>query len=266
MSSLLSSKGLDNLQEVEALKLNFFNQEQMDLLDKKRIPRHVAIIPDGNRRWAKNRELHSNSGHHYGADILMDVVKSGVELGIKTMTFYTFSTENWHRNPEEVSGLLWLLQTYLSDKCSEMLEWGIKFQCIGDMEKLPPDLYHTIQETKIATASCDKIEMVLAVNYGSRDELCRAIKSMCRDFSQDVIKKENITADLVSSYLDTNQWPDPELLIRTSGEMRISNFLLWQLSYSEIYVSNVLWPDYRPYHLFEAIYNYQLRERRLGGP
>jgi len=266
MSSLLEAKSLCDLENIKTVPRIFFSQEQMNLLDKGRIPRHVAIIPDGNRRWAKKLELNSNTGHHQGADILMDVVKSGQELGIKTLTFYTFSTENWHRDSDEVHGLLWLLQTYLSDKCQEMLEWGIRFQCIGDLSKLPIDLYNTIQETKLATASCKGIEMVLAVNYGSRDELCRAIKAMINDCSEEKIKEENITAELVSSYLDTHQWPDPELLIRTSGEMRISNFLLWQLSYSEIYVSNVLWPDYRPYHLFEDIYNYQKRERRLGGP
>lgn len=261
MSSLIESR---DESAISALR-TFFSKEQMALLDKTRVPKHVAIIPDGNRRWAKREEFHSNDGHRYGADILMDIVKSGRELGIKTMTFYTFSTENWHRDPEEVAGLMWLLQTYLSDKCNEMIEWGIRFQCIGDLSKLPLDLYHTIQETKLATSNCDKIDMVLAVNYGSRDELCRAIQSIAVDFSQEKIHKENITTDLVSSYLDTHNFQDPELLIRTSGEMRISNFLLWQLSYSEIYVSNVLWPDYRPYHLFEAIYNYQQRKRRLGG-
>jgi len=266
MNSLVSSNVLPDLKIEKTSPVVYFSNEQLSLLNSNRIPKHVAIIPDGNRRWAKNRELQSNSGHNQGADILMDVVKSARELGIKTLTFYTFSTENWHRDPEEVSGLLWLLHTYLSDKCNEMIEWGIKFQCIGDLEKLPLDLYNTIQETKLKTAHCDKINMVLAVNYGSRDELCRAIKSIVVDYSQELITKENITPDLVSSYLDTHEWPDPELLIRTSGEMRISNFLLWQLSYSEIYVSNVLWPDYRPNHLFEAIYNYQQRQRRLGGP
>lgn len=266
MSSLVSSKILDDLQRGDTPSFVYFSHDQLSLLDPKRIPKHVAIIPDGNRRWAKNRELQSGNGHSQGADILMDVVKSGRELGVKTMTFYTFSTENWHRDAEEVAGLFWLLQTYLSDKCDEMLEFGIKFQCIGDLEKLPVDLYNTILDTKQKTAHCNKIEMVLAVNYGSRDELCRAIKTMMSDHSAKKIAEEDITADLVSSYLDTHEWPDPELLIRTSGEMRISNFLLWQLSYSEIYVSNVLWPDYRPNHLFEAIYNYQQRQRRLGGP
>jgi undecaprenyl diphosphate synthase len=266
MSSLLEAKVVPELENNRPNRHVFFTPEQLSLLDKERIPKHVAIIPDGNRRWAKKLELNSSSGHREGADILMDVVKSGQEMGIKALTFYTFSTENWHRNTDEVHGLLWLLQTYLSDKCQEMLDFDIRFQCIGDLSKLPADLYNTIVETKKVTANCKGIEMVLAVNYGSRDELCRAIKKMVDDCKEDKIKEENITAELVSSYLDTNQWPDPELLIRTSGEMRISNFLLWQLSYSEIYVTSVLWPDYKPHHLFDAVYKYQQRERRLGGP
>lgn len=246
--------------------IQFFSQEQMSLLDQTRIPKHVAIIPDGNRRWAKKESFHPNEGHHHGADILMDVVNSAQEIGIKTLTFYTFSTENWNRDPDEVAGLMWLIQNYLSDKCSEMIKSGVKFDCIGDMRGVSASLYQTIQETKKATAHCEKIDMVLAINYGSRDEICRAIQSIAADCSAQKIMTENITQELISSYLDTHKWSDPELLIRTSGEMRISNFLLWQLSYAEIYVSNVLWPDYRPNHLFQAIYNYQQRHRRLGGP
>lgn len=265
MSSLVESDTLC-MQDKSQFPLNFFKAEQLALLDKARIPQHVAIIPDGNRRWAKKEEFSSKEGHACGADILMDVVKSGRELGIKTMTFYTFSTENWLRSEEEVQGLLWLLQSYLNDKCCEMIEWGIRFYAIGDLSGLPDGLRKTIEETTISTLSCDKIEMVLAINYGSRDEICRAIKSIASDYSNEKITLKNITTELVSSYLDTKKWPDPELLIRTSGEMRISNFLLWQLSYSEIYVSNVLWPDYTPEHLFQAIYSYQKRQRRLGGP
>lgn len=262
MSSLVDLNGVSALQE--QIQPRFFSKEQMALLDKTKVPQHVAIIPDGNRRWAKREEFDSGDGHREGADILMDIVKSGRELGIKTMTFYTFSTENWHRESEEVAGLMWLLETYLSNQCQEMIDWGIRFQTIGDLSKLPIDLKDTVVETKLATSKCDKITMVLALNYGSRDELCRAIQSIVTDCSEEKIQRENITDELVSTYLDTYPFQDPELLIRTSGEMRISNFLLWQLSYSEIYISNVLWPDYRPYHLFEAIYNYQQRERRLG--
>lgn len=243
----------------------YFSAEQLALLDKGFVPKHVAIIPDGNRRWARQQEFSTNEGHHQGADILMDIVKSGKELGIKTMTFYTFSTENWQRAPEEVDALMWLLQTYLTDQKQEMLDCGIRFDCIGDLKRIPKELYDTIIETKAATAQCSQIEMVLALNYGSRDEICRAIQQVITDCENKKILKEQVSPQLFAQYLDTAPWGDPELLIRTSGEMRISNFLLWQLSYSEIYVSNVLWPDFRPYHLFEAVYSFQQRDRRLGG-
>lgn len=268
MSFLLSVKENEVTEKysLNELRSQFFSQEQMSLLSKTCIPKHVAIIPDGNRRWAKREIQHPNAGHHEGADILMDVVKSAQEIGIETLTFFTFSTENWHRDPAEVAGLMWVIQSYLNDKCAEMVDWGVRFECIGDASKLSEDLCQTIEATKKATAHCKKIKMVLAINYGSRDEICRAIKLIAADYSINKIDKESITEELVSSYLDTHKWSDPELLIRTSGEMRISNFLLWQLSYSEIYVSNVLWPDYRPNHLFQAVYNYQQRDRRLGGP
>lgn len=266
MSSLLDVNQLSDMQDVSLGKKVFFSQDEIKLLNLDQIPKHVAIIPDGNRRWAKKKELGSNDGHYEGADILMDIIKAGIELGIETMTFYTFSTENWKRDEAEVQGLMWLLQSYLSDKQNEMTELGCKFQTIGDLSKLSPELFDTIKEVKKTTFFCDKINVVLAINYGSRDELCRAIKSIACDYSDEKIKKENITEDLISSYLDTHSFGDPELLIRTGGEWRISNFLLWQLSYSEIYVSTVFWPDYRPHHLFEAIHQYQQRQRRLGGP
>lgn len=244
---------------------HYFSAEQLALLDKGFIPKHVAIIPDGNRRWARQQEFAQHEGHYQGADILMDIVKSGKELGIKTLTFYTFSTENWQRAPEEVDALMWLLQTYLTEQRQEMLDCGIRFNCIGDLTRIPQELYQTILETKAITAHCNAIEMVLALNYGSRDEICRAIKHLVVDCSENKLETEQITPQLFSQYLDTAAWGDPELLIRTSGEMRISNFLLWQLSYSEIFVSTVLWPDFKPYHLYEAIYSFQQRDRRLGG-
>lgn len=243
----------------------YFTPEQIALLDKGFIPKHVALIPDGNRRWARKQEFSTQEGHNQGADILMDIVKSGQELGIKTMTFYTFSTENWQRSPEEVDALMWLLQTYLTDQLQEMLDWGIRFDCIGDLTRIPEELYQTIVRIKAETAHCTGVEMVLALNYGSRDEICRAIKHVVADCREMKLQPEDLSPQIFSTYLDTAPWGDPELLIRTSGEMRISNFLLWQLSYSEIFVSTVLWPDFKPFHLFEAIYTFQQRDRRLGG-
>ncbi|HRD55862.1 MAG TPA: polyprenyl diphosphate synthase [Parachlamydiaceae bacterium] len=244
---------------------SFFTGEQLSLLDKTRIPKHIAIIPDGNRRWAKSKGFEPIEGHRHGADIFINVVKAGKELGVKAITFFTFSTENWQRDQDEVQGIFWIIHSYLKKKCSEMVELGIRFQTIGDLSKLPLFLLDTIAETKANTVSCSEIDMVLAINYGGRDELCRAIQGIAADCVSKKIGQENITAELVSAYLDTKKWPDPELLIRTSGEMRISNFLLWQLSYAEIYVSNILWPDYKACHLFDAVYNYQKRERRFGG-
>lgn len=246
----------------DTFRLPYFTQEQIEHINLSRIPKHIAIIPDGNRRWARKQELSSGEGHNQGADILMDVVKSGKELGVKVMTFYTFSTENWSRSPEEVEALMWLLQTYLTDQAQEMIDCGIRFNCIGDISKLPSYLIETIQKTKALTADCDKIEMVLALNYGGRDEICRAVKAILKEGKQE----EDITPSLISKHLDTAPWGDPDLLVRTSGEMRISNFLLWQLSYTEIVVTDVLWPDFQPRHLYEAIYTFQQRDRRLGGP
>ena len=255
----------DNLSQLPPSYCRFFSSAHIDGLDPKRIPKHVAIIPDGNRRWAHQQEFASSEGHRQGADILMDVVKSGIELGLEAMTFYTFSTENWQRSPAEVEGLMWLLHHYLTDQCQEMIDFGIRLQCIGDLSKLPKDLYQTIQEVKLKTAACTNIDMVLALNYGSRDEICRAIQSMVQDCTDQKLSKEEIKPETVSRYLDTSIWKDPELLIRTSGEMRVSNFLLWQLSYTEIHISDVLWPDFQPRHLYEAIYSYQQRNRRHGG-
>jgi undecaprenyl diphosphate synthase len=244
--------------------ISFFNPEQLALLDSTRVPKHVAIIPDGNRRWAKKQHSEVETGHRHGADILMDIVKSGKELGIKMMTFYTFSTENWTRSEGEVEALLWLLQCYLNEQLKTMLDWNIRLQCIGDLSDLPEDLIKTIEEIKLATAHCDGIEMVLAVNYGSRDEICRAVKALVNDCLEKKMNPQEINEKVFSSYLDTAYWKDPDLLIRTSGELRLSNFLLWQISYTEVFVSEILWPDFRPSHLLDAIIGYQQRERRLG--
>lgn len=243
----------------------FYTIEQLSTLDPQHIPQHVAFIPDGNRRWAKRLEFSSVEGHRHGADILMDIVKAGKEMGIKVMTFYFFSTENWLRAKEEVHALMWLLQTYLSEQCQTMIDNGIRFQCIGDLSKIPEDVYKTVQETKQATALCDKVELVLAINYGSRDEICRAVQAIAADHKNDKFSSKEIDERLISSYLDTATFPDPDLLIRTSGEMRISNFLLWQLSYTEIYAPKTLWPEFTPNHFLDAIMEYQKRERRLGG-
>lgn len=242
-----------------------YTAEQLSVLDKPRIPKHVAFIPDGNRRWARANGLPAAKGHQKGADILMDIVKAAKALGIKVVTFYIFSTENWSRNPLEVKALLYLLNTYLKTNCSVMQSNGIRMQSIGDLSRFPSGVRKTIETTKEATSACEDIQMVLALNYGARDELRRAAQKLCEDCINKVIHSKEVTETLISRYLDTSGWDDPDLLVRTSGEQRLSNFLLWQTSYTEIYSTPVLWPDFNSQHLLEAILEFQKRERRLGG-
>ncbi|WP_044044726.1 polyprenyl diphosphate synthase [Candidatus Protochlamydia amoebophila] len=244
---------------------SYFLPSQLESLNFSRIPQHIAIIPDGNRRWARKRLSSSNEGHREGADILMETVKAAKELGIKAITFYTFSTENWSRSFDEISALMLLFASYLSEQCDSMIQNGIKLETIGELDPLPEFLKDTLKETKKATCACDQIDLILAMNYGSRNELQRAFTRILDEVEQGNLKKEEVNETTIAQYLDTHQWPDPELLIRTSGEMRISNFLLWQISYTEIYIAPVLWPDFTPNHLLEAIVDYQKRERRWGG-
>lgn len=246
-------------------KTNRFHPLQLARLDFSRMPKHIAIIPDGNRRWAKKRLSSVKEGHREGADTLMEVVKAAKELGVAKITFYSFSTENWNRPPEEVTALMALFANYLSEQCEEMVQSGIKLETIGDLTALPAFLCQTIQETKIATRDCQRITLILALNYGSRNEICRAFRAMLEDYDHHCLKKEDVNEETISSYLDTHQWGDPDLLIRTSGELRVSNFLLWQISYSEIHIAPVLWPDFTPQHLIEAIVDFQGRQRRWGG-
>lgn len=242
-----------------------FHPSQLARLDRSRIPKHIAIIPDGNRRWAKQRLSTVYEGHREGADTLMEIVKAAKELGIEEITFYSFSTENWNRPPEEVMALMALMALYLTEQCEEMQQSGIKLETIGDVSALPSFLCEVIEQTKLATQECNKISLILALNYGSRNEICRAFQAMLNDYDQRSLKKEEINEKMISRYLDTNKWRDPDLLIRTSGELRVSNFLLWQISYAEIHVAPVLWPDFTPQHLIEAIIDFQGRERRWGG-
>jgi undecaprenyl diphosphate synthase len=243
---------------------SLFTSADLALLTQ-HIPRHVAIIPDGNRRWAKQQKKCFDLGHQAGADNIIEIVKAAKALGVKAVTFYLFSTENWTRSKIEVNALMWLLQKFLRDNVREMQEEGVRLRTIGDIHSLPKDALSSVQETMQATADCGEIDMVLALNYGARDEIRRAVRLIVHDYSMGKVQKEDVTEKLISSYLDTTPWGDPELLIRTSGEMRISNFLLWQLSYTEIYVSKLLWPDFKARDLLDAIIDFQKRERRLGG-
>lgn len=239
---------------------HYFTQDQMSQVAQDLIPEHVAIIMDGNRRWAKKQACNVTDGHRSGADSLMDIIKSAKELGMRFLTLFVFSTENWNREAEEVAGILWLFEAYIRDKIPEMVENRIRFQTIGDLSKFPPSVLSAIHDAKLATETCESMEVIFAMNYGARDEIKRAVQKIIKD----QVPADAITETTVASYLDTACYPDPDLLIRTSGELRISNFLLWQLSYAEIYVTPVLWPDFTPTLLLEAVLEFQNRERRIG--
>jgi undecaprenyl diphosphate synthase len=250
---------------LQAPQTIFFTHEQRRLLDQARLPKHVAIIPDGNRRWAKMMNDVPSEGHRAGAHVLMDVVRAGRELGVKAVTFYLFSTENWQRSQEEIGALMWLLQEFLLEHCQEMVDTGVRLRTIGAIDSLPPEVVHVVNETIAATADGTDIDMILALNYGGRDEIRRVVQQLCHEVRSEEIDPAEITEELIGKYLDTATISDPDLLIRTSGEMRISNFLLWQLSYTELYVTDVLWPNFTPNDFFDALVDFQRRQRRLGG-
>lgn len=243
----------------------FFTNEQRSLLHKEQLPKHVAIIPDGNRRWAKLMNGTASVGHRAGANVLMDIVRAGRELGVKAVTFYLFSTENWQRSQDEIAALMWLLQEFLVEHCQEMKDTGVRLKTIGDISSLPPEVVCVVKKTVVETTEGTDIDMILALNYGGRDEIRRVVQRLCQDSRDNQLDPAAITEEVINKYLDTAEFSDPDLLIRTSGEMRISNFLLWQLSYTELYVTDVLWPDFTPNDFFDALVDFQRRQRRLGG-
>lgn len=250
-------------QLVEA-KNRIYSEEELTLVKQKRVPHHIAIIMDGNRRWAKMQGLPPMFGHWKGAEVLTSVVRAASELGVKVLTVYAFSTENWGRSFEEVDALMHLFNHYLISQRESMVGEGVRLEAIGDLKKLPLFVKETLAETKEATAGGTKIDLILALNYGGRDDIRRAVVSMVEDYENGRLLKEQISEEAISRYLDTAKWPDPDILVRTSGEKRQSNFLLWQLSYSEFYHTEVLWPDFTERDLLLAVREFQSRERRLG--
>jgi undecaprenyl diphosphate synthase len=236
----------------------------MEEIDKEKLPRHVAIIMDGNGRWAKKKLLNRISGHIKGVNAVREVVTACRELGVKVVTLYAFSIENWKRPAEEVQALMGLLKEYLQKECPEMVRNNIRLNAIGRMEDLPPDVQKVLQETKKKTHHCDGMTLNLALSYGGRSEILHAVHGIVSDLQQGKIKPDEITIQRFSQYLWTHGIPDPDLLIRTSGEFRISNFLLWQIAYTELYVTDTLWPDFDRKELLKAIADYQSRERRFG--
>jgi undecaprenyl diphosphate synthase len=244
---------------------SYYSPEQLANLDPQNIPRHIAIIPDGNRRWARKQGLFSYSGHRRGADILIDIVRAAKQLGVRVITFYLFSTENWARHPEEIEILMKLIREMLIRERQTMLDNGVRACSIGDLSLMPLSVREIVEETKIVTAGCSDIDMIMALNYGSRDEICRATRKIVNDCQAGKIRAEEIDIPLFSRYLDTAPWRDPDLWIRTSGELRLSNYLLWQSAYAEIHISDRLWPDFNSEDLYSAIKEFQERDRRLGG-
>ncbi|MGQ9507869.1 MAG: isoprenyl transferase [Thermodesulfobacteriota bacterium] len=238
--------------------------EEVINLSKDKLPSHIAIIMDGNGRWAKRKNLHRINGHIKGVDAVREVVTTCRELGIKVLTLYAFSVENWKRPQEEVDALMGLLKEYLIKECPEMIKNNIRLTAIGRLEDLPQDIFKTLQETIQQTKECDGMILNLALSYGGRSEILHAIRGILSDFREGRIKEEEINSQLFSRYLWTCGIPDPDLLIRTSGEFRISNFLLWQIAYTELYMTDTLWPDFNREELLKAIADYQSRERRFG--
>jgi len=230
----------------------------------KELPHHVAIIMDGNGRWAKQRALNRIKGHQEGAESVRVIVRACREIGVKILTLYAFSTENWRRPQYEIKSLMALLKKFLKSERQEMLENNIRFNAIGQIERLPEAVQVTLRETITATQHNRGMLLNLALSYGGRDEIVEAVQKVALDVQKGTLKPGDITPGLFSEYLYTKGMPDPDLLIRTSGEMRISNFLLWQIAYSEIYVTDILWPDFRKEALLGAIRDYQKRERRFG--
>jgi undecaprenyl diphosphate synthase len=236
--------------------------------DPQGLPRHVAIIMDGNGRWATKRNLPRIMGHKAGSESVKDIVRTAREINLEVLTLYAFSTENWKRPSIEVQGLMTLLKTYLQSEAANMLKNNISLRCIGDIEKLPPDvqkvLTGTIRETTLNSGDSPALTLNLALSYGSRSEIVRAARIMAEKCIRGQFEPEDFTEQLFASHLYTAGLPDPDLLIRTGGESRLSNFLLWQLSYTEIYITETMWPDFKEDCLIEAIKEYQRRERRFG--
>ena len=236
----------------------------MQRLVEDKIPRHVAIIMDGNGRWAQKRSLDRVAGHYQGAEAVRNIVRTARELGISFLTLFAFSSENWSRPQEEVDALMILLRNYLLSEAQEMRQNGIRFLAIGDFNRLSEGILDTLRQTMELTAGCTGMTLALALSYGGRDDILHAVRRMMANCRDGTLSAEELNEDLFSKYLWTRGLPDPDLLIRTSGEMRISNFFLWQLAYTELYVTPKLWPDFGREDLIEALLSYQGRERRFG--
>jgi len=234
-------------------------------LDKTRLPRHVAVIMDGNGRWAARHGLPRAAGHRAGAEALRGIVRKTAALGIPYLTAYAFSTENWKRPADEVSELWRLLTEYISREIDELNSNGVRLLAIGRLEELPAEAYHALETGIKRTRDNERLTLILAINYGGRRELTDAVRAIARRVQAGELPVEAIDENVVADHLYTRGVPDPDLLIRPAGEFRVSNFLLWQMAYTEFWVSPVLWPDFKATHLLQALVDFQQRERRFGG-
>ena len=237
---------------------------ELDGLDKTRLPRHVAIIMDGNGRWAKLRGKSRIEGHRRGKTSVRVIVEMSRRIGIRYLSLYAFSTENWFRPHDEVDALMGLLEHYLAAEQAKMMRYGIRLMAVGDRSRLPANVRAILEKVIDLTRTNDRMTVILALSYSGRDEIVRMAKDLARRVRDGALEPEQIDEELVAASLDTPGVPDPDLLIRTSGEMRISNFYLWQIAYSELFVTPILWPDFREREYLQALLDYQRRRRRFG--
>ncbi len=233
-------------------------------LDCTQLPQHIAVIMDGNGRWAKKRGFPRVMGHRRGADTLRDLLRCCKDWGIGALTVYAFSTENWGRTLEEVDFLMTLFENLFQLELKEMVAEGVRLEVVGNLDNIPASLYDAIDRARVATQHNQGVRFTVAINYGGRQEIVRACQAIATQVGQGSIEVADIDENLLSKHLHTANLPDPDLLIRTSGEMRISNFLLWQLAYAEFYVTDILWPDFDRGAFHQALLNYQQRHRRFG--
>jgi undecaprenyl diphosphate synthase len=235
-----------------------------ELIDTTKLPQHIAIIMDGNGRWAKEHNKPRVYGHKHGVVSVRNIVEGAGEVGLKHLTLYAFSTENWNRPKLEVAALMQLLVNTISKEVDTLHKNGVKLTTIGDLNSLPSNCSNELKKATEKTKNNEGLNLILALSYSSKWEILKAVNSIAKDVANNKLNADDINETVFDSYLETKGIPNPELLIRTSGENRISNFLLWQIAYSELFFSDKLWPDYRKEDLFEAIVNYQKRERRFG--
>ncbi len=248
----------------ENLVTAIFSVDIKDQIHIDHLPQHLAIIMDGNGRWAKQKGKLRVFGHEKGSEAVKQVIEGSAELGVKNLTLYAFSAENWNRPKLEVQMLMKLLISSLKKEIKTLLDNNIKLNAIGNLKALPIKVYEELMDVIELTKSNTHLTLTLALSYGSRDELVNAIKQISIKVKNNIISPEKIDESVINEHLYTQNLPDVDLLIRTSGEQRISNFLLWQIAYAELYFTNIFWPDFTKQHLYEAIVNYQKRERRFG--